>query len=137
MPKPFRTLDDLPKTIAVFPLSGALLLPRGALPLNVFEPRYLAMVDDALYGTSWGDWSQEKEQLRARHTEDWLRTMGHPTGTFAWGEVWAGYDPKAASGGGGVRYFVEQTGSRQGRDYATVRLATLRLGLLLRSQTVH
>ena len=48
MPKPFRTLDDLPKTIAVFPLSGALLLPRGALPLNVFEPRYLAMVDDAL-----------------------------------------------------------------------------------------
>ena len=51
MPKPYRTLDDLPTTIPVFPLSGALLLPRGALPLNVFEPRYLAMVDDMIAGT--------------------------------------------------------------------------------------
>lgn len=39
---------DLPETIPVFPLAGALLLPRGQMPLNVFEPRYLAMVDDAL-----------------------------------------------------------------------------------------
>jgi Lon protease-like protein len=38
---------DLPESIPVFPLSGALLLPRGQLPLNIFEPRYLAMVDDA------------------------------------------------------------------------------------------
>ena len=33
---------DLPDVIPVFPLSGALLLPRGQLPLNIFEPRYLA-----------------------------------------------------------------------------------------------
>ena len=39
---------DLPDTIPVFPLPGALVLPRGRLPLNIFEPRYLAMVDDAL-----------------------------------------------------------------------------------------
>ena len=39
---------DLPETIAVFPLPGALLLPRGQMPLNIFEPRYLAMIDDAL-----------------------------------------------------------------------------------------
>ncbi len=39
---------DLPDAIPVFPLSGALLLPRGQLPLNIFEPRYLAMIDDAL-----------------------------------------------------------------------------------------
>ena len=38
---------DLPATIPVFPLAGALLLPRGQLPLNIFEPRYLAMIDDA------------------------------------------------------------------------------------------
>ncbi|QCK85028.1 peptidase S16 [Phreatobacter aquaticus] len=38
---------DLPGTIPVFPLAGALLLPRGQLPLNIFEPRYLAMIDDA------------------------------------------------------------------------------------------
>jgi Lon protease-like protein len=40
--------SDLPDVIPVFPLSGALLLPRGQLPLNIFEPRYLAMIDDAL-----------------------------------------------------------------------------------------
>jgi hypothetical protein len=41
-------LADLPKTIPVFPLTGALLLPGGRLPLNIFEPRYLAMIEDAL-----------------------------------------------------------------------------------------
>jgi hypothetical protein len=40
--------EDLPETFPVFPLTGALLLPRGRLPLNIFEPRYLAMTDDAL-----------------------------------------------------------------------------------------
>jgi len=39
---------DLPDVIAVFPLPGALLLPRGQIPLNIFEPRYLALTDDAL-----------------------------------------------------------------------------------------
>ena len=41
-------LTDLPDTIPVFPLPGALLLPRARLPLHIFEPRYLQMVDDAL-----------------------------------------------------------------------------------------
>ena len=40
--------DDIPEIIPVFPLAGALLLPGGQMPLNIFEPRYLAMVDDAL-----------------------------------------------------------------------------------------
>jgi Lon protease-like protein len=40
--------SDLPESIPVFPLTGALLLPGGQLPLNVFEPRYLSMFDDAL-----------------------------------------------------------------------------------------
>jgi len=39
---------DLPKTIPIFPLGGALLLPRSRLPLHIFEPRYLQMVEDAL-----------------------------------------------------------------------------------------
>lgn len=42
---------DLPGEIPLFPLEGALLLPGGQLPLNIFEPRYLAMVDDALTGS--------------------------------------------------------------------------------------
>jgi Lon protease-like protein len=41
---------DLADVIAVFPLAGALLLPRGQMPLNIFEPRYVAMIDDALRG---------------------------------------------------------------------------------------
>ena len=40
--------EDLPDTLPIFPLAGALLLPRGCLPLNIFEPRYLHMVLDAL-----------------------------------------------------------------------------------------
>src|SRR5580765_6621907 len=43
----YRGSADLPENIPVFPLAGALLLPRGQMPLNIFEPRYLAMVDDA------------------------------------------------------------------------------------------
>jgi Lon protease-like protein len=44
----YRGPADLPQVIPVFPLPGALLLPRGQMPLNIFEPRYLAMIDDAL-----------------------------------------------------------------------------------------
>jgi len=44
----YRGPVDLPEIIPVFPLPGALLLPRGQMPLNIFEPRYLAMIDDAL-----------------------------------------------------------------------------------------
>jgi Lon protease-like protein len=47
----YKTPSDLPGVIPVFPLAGALLLPRALLPLNIFEPRYLAMVDDAMKGT--------------------------------------------------------------------------------------
>ncbi len=46
-----RTYDapgELPASLAMFPLAKALLLPRGQLPLNIFEPRYLAMVDDVM-----------------------------------------------------------------------------------------
>ena len=43
-----RTAVDLPDTIPVFPLPGALLLPRAHLPLHIFEPRYLNMIADAL-----------------------------------------------------------------------------------------
>lgn len=48
--KRYETAADLPASVAVFPLSGALLLPSGQMPLNIFEPRYLAMVDAAMAG---------------------------------------------------------------------------------------
>jgi uncharacterized protein len=44
----YRRPADLPPRIPVFPLRGAILLPRATLPLNIFEPRYLAMIDDAM-----------------------------------------------------------------------------------------
>ena len=46
----YRRPADLPPRIPVFPLRGAILLPRATLPLNVFEPRYLAMLDDVMSG---------------------------------------------------------------------------------------
>jgi Lon protease-like protein len=46
----YRTPNDLPRHIPVFPLQECIILPRSTLPLNVFEPRYLEMVDDALAG---------------------------------------------------------------------------------------
>ncbi len=54
-------MSDLPHTIPVFPLQGVLLLPRGQLPLHIFEPRYKAMVDDALGGNRMIGMIQPKE----------------------------------------------------------------------------
>lgn len=50
MNRSYSDIGELPKTLPVFPLAGCLLLPRSELPLNIFEPRYLAMVDAALAG---------------------------------------------------------------------------------------
>ena len=46
----YRRPADLPPRIPLFPLRGAILLPRATLPLNIFEPRYLAMLEDAISG---------------------------------------------------------------------------------------
>src|SRR6266481_3482101 len=46
----YHNPGDLAAVIPVFPLPGALLLPRGQMPLNIFEPRYVAMIDDSLRG---------------------------------------------------------------------------------------
>ncbi len=46
----YSSLADLPQQVPLFPLEGALLLPAGNMPLNIFESRYLAMVEDALKG---------------------------------------------------------------------------------------
>ena len=48
MSQPPLSASGLPSEFPIFPLEGALLLPHGKLPLNIFEPRYLAMVEDAL-----------------------------------------------------------------------------------------
>jgi len=50
MVRRYHSYSDLPHSLPLFPLSGVLLLTRGQLPLNVFEPRYLEMVDYAMAG---------------------------------------------------------------------------------------
>jgi Lon protease-like protein len=50
MNKTYAKPSDLPEAIPLFPLTGAILLPGGQLPLNIFEPRYLSMFDDAMSG---------------------------------------------------------------------------------------
>ncbi len=65
-------------------------------------------VSDADLGSSWSDWSEDKERTRAKRTEDWLADNGYATGSYPWGEIWVGYDPKGASGGGGIKYNSEQ-----------------------------
>jgi len=52
----------LPEVIPIFPLEGALLLPGGQLPLNIFEPRYLRMVDDVLAGDRMIGMIQPRDQ---------------------------------------------------------------------------
>ncbi len=47
----YRLGTEIPATIPIFPLSGALLLPGGRMPLNIFEPRYLQMIDQAMAGS--------------------------------------------------------------------------------------
>lgn len=44
----YRRAEDVPATVPIFPLSAALLLPGGRMPLNIFEPRYLQMIDGAM-----------------------------------------------------------------------------------------
>ncbi len=50
MPKRYQQASDLPAELAIFPLAGAILLPRATLPLNIFEPRYLALFDAVMSG---------------------------------------------------------------------------------------
>jgi len=71
---------------------------------GVLDSLTITLVEDGLYGSSWADFAEEKERLRAKHTEEWLRAAGYPTGSFSWGEIWAGYDSKGGSGYGIIRY---------------------------------
>ena len=89
---------DLPDVIPVFPLPGALLLPRGQMPLNIFEPRYMAMIDDALRG----DRIIGMIQPDVRHTGSIERPVLYKIGC-------AGRITQLAESGDG-RYLIELTG---------------------------
>jgi hypothetical protein len=62
VPDHYLKLGDLPKTLKMFPLRGVIMLPRSSLPLSVFEPRYLTLVNDVLAGDRLIGFSQPAMQ---------------------------------------------------------------------------
>ncbi|MGQ0444052.1 MAG: LON peptidase substrate-binding domain-containing protein [Beijerinckiaceae bacterium] len=94
----YRNPDEMPAVLPIFPLAGALLLPRGELPLNVFEQRYLAMVDDAMKGERIVGMIQPDPEARAGAAVPALFPVGC-----------AGRITQFAETGDG-RYFVTLTG---------------------------
>src|ERR1700759_226634 len=72
--------EDLPDTVPIFPLTGVLLLPRGRLPLNIFEPRYLAMTQDALRGDRLIGMVQPSEPARSTRGAGPANPPVYPTG---------------------------------------------------------
>lgn len=90
---------DLPKAeITGHQIAISLCFCRGTL-----ESISVADTDDS-YGADWDDWSEEKEKARAEATKRWFSALGYSVGSYSWGEIWAEFDTKSASGGGGVRF---------------------------------
>lgn len=76
-----------------------------------FSAARLSLWDSAIYGTSWSDWTEQKQKLCARDTEEWLRTKGFEPGEYEWGSVWVGYDEKSASGHSLIQYKMKHNKS--------------------------
>lgn len=109
----YRGPIDLPAVIPVFPLAGALLLPRGQMPLNIFEPRYLAMIDDAL---------RDGHRLIGMIQPDPTRSgPAHTPPLYAVGCV--GRITQLAESGDG-RYLLELTGVARFRVEEELKVAT-------------
>ncbi|MBL4892282.1 MAG: LON peptidase substrate-binding domain-containing protein [Rhizobiaceae bacterium] len=70
----YSSKADIPEIVPIFPLEDTLLLPGGLLPLNIFEKRYLAMIDDAIHGDRLIGMVQPSESGDTRHSS--LRQIG-------------------------------------------------------------
>lgn len=73
----YKSLDDLPGSLPIFPLPGAVLLPGGDIPLNIFEPRYLQMLSDALAGDRLIGMIQPRN-IDSEHDEALFAASGTP-----------------------------------------------------------
>jgi uncharacterized protein len=109
----YRGPIDLPGIIPVFPLPGALLLPRGQMPLNIFEPRYLAMIDDSL---------RDGHRLIGMIQPDAVHAETAKPPLFKIGCV--GRITQLAENGDG-RYLIELTGVARFRIEEELKVATL------------
>ena len=68
------SFENLPVSLPIFPLTGVLLLPRGRLPLNIFEPRYLSMISDAMGETRMIGMLQPTDPLATSPNPELYRT---------------------------------------------------------------
>ena len=109
----YRGPIEMPGVIPVFPLPGALLLPRGQMPLNIFEPRYLAMVDDAL---------RDGHRLIGMIQPDAANASSDKPSLYKIGCV--GRITQLAESGDG-RYLIELTGVARFRVEEELKVATL------------
>jgi len=64
----------------------------------------VAVCDEVHFGASWSDWTESNELARTEATRRWFANVGYPVGTYSWGHVYAEFDPRSGSGGGGVRF---------------------------------
>lgn len=71
----YQNISELPSLIPILPLSGILLLPRGQLPLNIFETRYLTMVEDALAHGRLVGIIQPRHEANNQHDEETLTPL--------------------------------------------------------------
>ena len=61
--------------------------------------------DAKALGSSWADWSEEKERQRKQIHDQWLRALtGHASHVYTWGEIWSGFDPKSGSSSIVIQY---------------------------------
>lgn len=70
------TYDDLPSVLPIFPLDNTLLLPNGVLPLHIFEPRYIKMIDDVIASHRCIGMVQPDMVMRCRGTQDAVMKIG-------------------------------------------------------------
>lgn len=95
------------------------------LPVTILEGDFLAMslcyhhgrLDSLLIRVSdedpepdWSQWSEDKEHAAVSKTTAWFEARGYPLGSYEWGTIWACYDPKSATGQGGIRYKHQSQG---------------------------
>jgi hypothetical protein len=64
------------------------------------------------FGTSWNDWTEQKERARVAWLAEFLKRCGTPVGSYPWGKVEASYDPKGAQGTATISYAAQQTAAR-------------------------
>ena len=82
---------------------------RVAMSLCFFKRQFDSIslaVSEERFGLSWNDWSESKERDRTEATRLWLEEIGYPVGEYSWGRIWAEFDAKGGSGGGGVRFNI-------------------------------